>query len=153
MVKKTAQLIEEIFESVSRPIPRERRKRIRYLGRGDGNLDLTAVSAHQGAVRVDDLDGIVETAILSQGVKEVLGQVVVLASGEHLVDSALLLDTVDGGVLKELTELGVLLDNTLDLLQVSLDSIQGLLLGSSGVQGSGVATLNAVENERDLRTR
>lgn len=121
-----------------------------YLGGGDGDLDLTAVGAHQRTVGVDDLDGVVETTVLGQGIKEVLGQVVVLAGSEQLLDTSLLLDTVDGGVLEELTELDVLLDNALDSLQVSLDGIQSLLLGGSGVEGSGVATLNSVKDSGDL---
>lgn len=121
-----------------------------YLGGGDGDLDLTAVGAHQGTVGVNDLDGIVETTVLGQGIEEVLGQVVVLAGSEQLLNTSLLLDTVDGGVLEELTELGVLLDNALDSLQVGLDGIQSLLLGGSGVEGSGVATLDSVEDSGDL---
>jgi hypothetical protein len=122
-----------------------------YLCRGDGDLDLATTSAHQGAVRVDDLYGIIETSVLGQGIKKVLGQVVVFAGGQHLLDTLLLLDPVDGGVLQELAELAVLLDNTLDLLQVGLNSIQGRLLRSRGVECSGVATLNAVEDKGDLQ--
>ena len=122
----------------------------RYLCGGDGDLDLTTMSAHQGAVRVNDLDGIIETAVLSQGIEKVLGQVIVLASSEHLLDTALLLNTVDSGVLKEITQLGVLLNDTPDLLQVVLDSVQGLLLGCCSVQGGGIATVNAVKDKGDL---
>jgi len=121
-----------------------------YLGGGDGDLDLTAVGGHQGTVRVDDLDGIVETTVLSQGIEEVLGQVVVLAGGKQLLDTLLLLDTVDGGVLEVLAELGILLDNALDGLQVSIDNIQSLLLVSGSEQGGGVTALNSVNDSGDL---
>lgn len=122
-----------------------------YLGRSDSDLDLTTVSAHQGIIRVNDLDGIVETTVLGQGVEKVLGQLIVLASREQLANTALLFNTVDGGVVKELSQLGILFNNTLDILQVGLDTFQSLLLGGCRVQSGGVTTINAVEGERDLR--
>ena len=121
-----------------------------YLGRGNGDLDLTTTSRHQRVVRVDDLDSIIETTVLGQSIEKVLGQLVVLADGQHLLDTLLLFDPVDGGVLQELAELVVLLDNALDQLQVSLDNIQGRLLSSRSIEGGSVATLNAVEDKGDL---
>lgn len=124
---------------------------INYLGGGDDERELVAVSAHELRVGLEDLGGLVETAVLGKALEEVLGQSVGLAGlVKEGLDTLGLLLARNGGVGKEVLDSNILGDDGLNLLQVTLNGIERVLTGSSGVQGRRVATVQGEQGKRGL---
>lgn len=121
-----------------------------YLGSGDFTDDLSAVSGHDGLERVDDGAKVAVAAVLCHQKEQVLRQLVhaqlVASAGEPVGLDVLL----DGGVEEELVQGVVLGQLGLELDEVLLDGVEGLLLGGSRVEGHGVAALGAEHGDGGL---
>jgi hypothetical protein len=105
------------------------------LGGGDVQLDLTAVSAHEGSeLLADGLKG-TETVVLGQGEEEVLQDVTLVGTGDllELGDDLELVGMGEGGSTEDGTQLGVGLQG----LAEGGDGLGGLVEGG-GLGGSSV---------------
>lgn len=110
------------------------------------------MSTHQFGISSQDLGGLVQTAVLSQGLEEVLGQWVDLANlGQQGSNTFRLGLTRHGRVLQEGLERLVFAHNGFQLLQVALNSLQRVLASGSGVQCRGVTTVQTVKRNWRLK--
>lgn len=105
-----------------------------YLSTGDVQLNLTAVSAHEGRELVaDTLEG-TQTVVLSESVEEVLEDAVLVTTGDllELLDDLLLVAVAQGGGSQDGGELGVLLEGLVEVGQSLSSRVEsGSLSGSS----------------------
>lgn len=110
------------------------------------------MSAHQFSVSVEDLGGLIKTAVFIQYFKEVLGQSVHIASlGEKSLDTISLGLTGDSGVFKEGLNSLVLADEVLELSKIAFNGIKRVLTNSSGIKSSSVTTIKTEKSDRRLR--
>jgi hypothetical protein len=106
-----------------------------YLSTGDVEVDLAAVSAHQGSKLVaDTLEG-TETVVFGESLEEVLEDTGLIGTGNlsKLFDDRLLVGVGEHGGAEDIGELLVSLEG----LAEGRDST-GSLVESSGLGGSGV---------------
>lgn len=119
------------------------------LGGGDDDLDLSAVSLHDLEEAVDDLVGLVEATVLGQDGEQVAGQVGRTFSalgdrgGEEGVESGCAVLVREDGVREKVVDLGVGADGGFDALEVRLDLLEGVGLGSGGEECAGVLASEA----------
>ena len=101
-----------------------------FLGGDDADIFFLVEDLAVGDVGLDDLLEVGEAAAFDDGVQEVVGDlVVILGEGvEHL----LLLNSLDGGVLEELAETGLGLDDLAQMSQVAQYCLQCFFLGGCG---------------------
>jgi hypothetical protein len=106
-----------------------------HLGRGDVQLNLTAVGAHQSTELLADTLERTETVVLGQSLEEVLEDVGLVGTGNllELLDDLLLVGNGQGRSVEDGDQLGVGLQG----LAEGSDSLGGLVEGS-GLGGSSV---------------
>jgi hypothetical protein len=106
-----------------------------HLSRGDVQLDLTTVGAHQGSELIADTFEGRETVVLGQSLEEVLEDVGLVSTGNllELLDDLLLVGNGQGRSAEDGNQLGVGLQG----LAKGSDSLSGLVEGS-GLGGSSV---------------
>lgn len=112
-----------------------------YLSTGDVEVDLAAVSAHQGSeLLADTLEG-TETVVLGESLEEVLEDTGLIGTGDlsELLDNGLLVGGGEHGSTKDSAELLVSLEG----LAEAGDST-GSLVEGSGLGGSGVLLTSIV---------
>lgn len=128
-----------------------KKKRTRhYLGGCDDNVELVSVSAHELLVSSNDLLSLGKTTILSKSLEKVGSDLGVLARLQELLNTLLLGCAVEGRVLKKSLDALVLGNNTLDLLEFLLNSIEDILLSSSSIKSCGITTVQSEQSQRSL---
>ena len=116
------------------------------VGADDGSADLAAAGLHELAVRVDDLGCLGEAGVAGQRRHEVEGDVGHL-SGEHVGDGLLLVVAGDEGIFQELRKGRAGGGRVGDGEELALDLVELAGFGRRGVDGVGVAGVQAVELE------
>lgn len=121
--------------------------RCTHLSRGNVQLNLTTVGAHQGTeLLADTLEGS-ETVVLGKGLEEVLEDVGLVGTGNllELLDDLLLVGNGQGRSAEDGGQLGVGLQG----LAEGSDSLGGLVEGS-GLGGSSVLEGSKVREENSV---
>jgi hypothetical protein len=108
------------------------------------------VSTHELLVSSNDLLGLGKTTILSKSDEKVGSDLGVLARLQELLNTLLLGCAVKGRVLKKSLDALVLGNNTLDLLEFLLNSIENILLSSSSIKSGGITTVQSEQSQRSL---
>jgi hypothetical protein len=122
-----------------------------YLGRGNNERQFVTVSTHQFRESFNNLGGLVQTTILGQSLKEVLGDFTGLTSLLQGGNNTFHLDsTVDGRVFQESSERGILLNSLVKSLEVLFNSFKNVLTSSSSVKSSSITTVKTEKSNRGL---
>uniref|UniRef100_A0A2M4A495 Uncharacterized protein n=1 Tax=Anopheles triannulatus TaxID=58253 RepID=A0A2M4A495_9DIPT len=112
--------------------------------------DLTTLSSHDQAERIDDTVQAAETSILSQHGEQVTGGRVELYLGGNVLQGGGLHVTLGRGITQQIAHLRVRAHLVLEALQVLLHSIERLRLGGGRVEGASIPTLQTEHLHRWL---
>jgi hypothetical protein len=126
-----------------------------YSSAGDGQLNLTTGSAHEGTELLGNTLKLVQSVVLGQSLEEVLDGVVLVLDTEGLLDlgnDLRLVGFAEGGGLKDSLESGISLEGGMEVLETLCGGIQRVGLDSGSVKGAGVSTVKAEESDRRLRS-
>jgi len=124
-----------------------------YSSADNGQLNLTARGAHEGAELLGNTLKLVEPVVLGQSLEEVLDGVVLVLATERLLDLSndlCLVAGVEGGGLKDGLELDVSLEGGSEGLETLGGGIQRVGLDGGSVEGAGVGAIETEESDRRL---